>query len=58
MAIGRTGSQVGLFDGVDTSLLNAEARKNVPHEESPSRFIYLCPKHFELEVGSLRPNED
>jgi len=36
----RTASQVGFFDGVDTSLLNAEARKKIPHEESPSRFIY------------------
>lgn len=40
VAIGRTVSQVEFFAGVNTSLLNAEARKNVPHEESPSRFIY------------------
>ena len=49
---------MGILDGVDTSLLNNEGRKNISLDESRSRFIYLCPKHFELEVGTLRRNED
>jgi hypothetical protein len=45
--------EVGILDGVDTSLLNNEARKNIFLDESRSRFIYLCPKHWELGVGQL-----
>ena len=48
----------GIFDGVDTVLLNEEGRKNIPLGENRSRFIYLCPDHFELGVGKLKPNED
>lgn len=43
---------MGILDGVDTSLLNNEGRKNISLDESRSRFIYLCPKHFELGVGT------
>ena len=45
--------EVGILDGVDTSLLNNEARKNICLDETRSRFIYLCPKHFEQGVGSI-----
>jgi len=48
--------QEGIFDGVDTLLLNAEGRKNTL-DENRSRFIYLCPEHFELGVGKLNPDE-
>ena len=47
-----------IFDGVDTVLLNEEGRKNIPFGENRSRFIYLCPDHFELGVGNLKSNED
>ena len=32
----------GIFDGVDTVLLNEKGRKNIPLGENRSRFIYLC----------------
>jgi len=51
-------SAIGLFDGVDSSLLNIEGQKNVRLDENRSRFIYLCPDHFELGVGNLKSNED
>jgi len=51
-------SAIGLFDGIDSSLLNSEGRKNVPFDENRSRFIYLCPEHFELGVGNFNANED
>ena len=50
--------EVGILDGVDTSLLNNEGRKNISLDESRSRFIYLCPKHFELGVGQLTSDKD
>jgi hypothetical protein len=50
--------EVGILDGVDTSLLNNEARKNIFLDESRSRFIYLCPKHWELGVGQLISDKD
>jgi hypothetical protein len=51
-------SAIGLFDGVDTSLLNLKGRENVPLDENLSRFIYLCSEHFELGVGNPKSNED
>jgi hypothetical protein len=42
--------QIGLFDGVDSILLNAEGQKHIATE--PTRFIYLCPEHFKLGVGA------
>ena len=48
----------GIFDGVNTVLLNEEGRKNILLGENRSGFIYLCPDHFELGVGKLEPNED
>ena len=39
-------------------LLNAEGLKNVPSDTKGSRFIYLCPNHFELGIGKLEPNDD
>jgi hypothetical protein len=50
--------EMGILDGVDTSLLNDEGRKNVFLAESPSRFIYLCERHFELGVGQLTSDKD
>ena len=40
--------EVGLFDGMPSSLLNPEAHKNIP--VTKNRFISLCPKHFELGI--------
>lgn len=45
--------EIGLWDGVENSLLNAEGRKNIRVTEAPTRFTYLCPKHFALGVGIL-----
>ena len=39
--------EVGILDGVDTSLLNNEARKNIFLDESHSRFII-----FARSIGS------
>jgi hypothetical protein len=50
--------EVGILDGVDTSLLNNEARKKIFVDERRSRFIYLCPKHWELGVGQLISDKD
>jgi hypothetical protein len=50
--------EVGILDGVDTSLLNNEARKNIFLDESRCRFIYLCPKHWELGIGQLTSDND
>ena len=50
--------EVGILDGVDTSLLNNEALKHIFLDESRSRFIYLCPKHWELGVGQLISDKD
>lgn len=50
--------EVGILDGVDTSLLNNEARKNICLDETRSRFIYLCPKHWNLGVGQLTSDKD
>ena len=50
--------EIGILDGVEMSLLNEEGRKNIFLDESRSRFIYLCAKHFELGVGQLTPDKD
>jgi len=50
--------EIGIFDGVTNSLLNVDGRKHVVIDETPARFIFLCPKHFELGVGNLKLNED
>ena len=42
--------KVGLFDGVENTLLNAEGQKNVGKEFR--RFLYLCPEHFKLAIGT------
>ena len=42
--------EVGLFDGAPSSLLSAEVRKKISVDKS--RFINLCPNHFELGVAS------
>jgi hypothetical protein len=42
----------GLFDGVRDSLLNAVGRHNTKKNIS-DRFIFLCPTHFYLAVGTL-----
>jgi len=46
---------IGHFDGVDTSLLNTEGRKNIPVNDT--RFIYLCAKHFRIGVAHFNPDE-
>jgi hypothetical protein len=50
--------EIGIFDGVTNSLLNVDGRKHVVIDETPAKFIFLCPKHFELGVGNLKLNED
>jgi hypothetical protein len=50
--------EIGILDGVEMSLLNEEGRKNIFLDESRSRFMYLCAKHFELGVGQLTPDKD
>jgi len=47
----------GIFDDVNTFLLNEKGRKHIPLGENRSRFIYLCPDHFELGVGKLKPTK-
>jgi hypothetical protein len=42
--------KVGLFDGVENTLLNAEGQKNVGKDFR--RFLYLCPEHFKLAIGT------
>lgn len=43
-------SEMGILDGVNTVLLNAETRNNlIPH----SRFVFLCPKHFKIAMANL-----
>ena len=44
---------MGVFAGIHKSLLNAEGRKNTSADET--RFIYLCPEHFDLGMGN-KPN--
>jgi hypothetical protein len=51
-------TEMGILDGVEMSLLNNEGRKNILLSESPSRFIYLCEKHFELGVGQLTSDKE
>jgi hypothetical protein len=42
---------VGLWDGVEARLLNQGGKKNVT--PNTSRFVYLCPEHFQLAIGNL-----
>lgn len=43
----------GVFDGVQSLLLNPQGQISIDTTQSGSRFIFLCPKHFELGVGHL-----
>jgi hypothetical protein len=43
---------------LDTVLLNEDGRKSIPVDENRTRFIYLCPKHFELGIGNLKVTEN
>jgi len=43
--------QIGLWDGVEPRLLNEEGKKKI--NPNGSRFLYLCPEHFQLAVGNL-----
>ena len=43
-------STSGVFNGLNTILLNAEARKNLKED---SRFVFLCPKNFKLAMANL-----
>jgi len=45
--------EMGLWDGVENVLLNSEGQRNVLTKEAPTRFTYLCPKHFALGVATL-----
>ena len=49
--------KVGLWDGLRSSVLNAEGRINVGVTEAATRFTYLCPYHFRLGVGSLNQSK-
>lgn len=42
--------EVGFFDGAQKTLLNAEGEKNV--RAMRRRFVYLCPEHFKLAIGT------
>jgi hypothetical protein len=42
--------EVGFFDGVQKTVLNAEGRKNIT--ETRRTFVFLCTKHFKLAMGS------
>jgi len=46
--------EVGIFDGAPRTLLSAEGHKSISVE---SRFINLCPEHFELGVASPNPTK-
>ena len=46
---------IGLFDGVNPTLLNDIGRQNIPINET--RFIYLCPQHFRRGVAHFNPDE-
>ena len=42
--------EVGFFDGVQKTVLNAEGRKNIT--ETRRTFVVLCPEHVMLSVGN------
>jgi hypothetical protein len=44
--------EVGILDGVDTSLPNNEGRKNISLDEGRFRFIYLCPNISARSISS------
>jgi hypothetical protein len=43
-------SEIGFFEGLDKTRLNDEGKR---HIFDFLRFIFLCPRHFELGVGTL-----
>jgi len=47
-------SEIGVFDGLNTDVLTAEARKNFKDD---SRFVFLCPKHFTIAMANLNVND-
>ena len=42
--------EVGVFDGVASTLLAAKGQKNI--REVSRRFVYLCPEHFKLALAT------
>ena len=48
-------SEIGVFDGLNIVLLNAEVRKNL---KGDSRFVFLCPKHFILATVNIKLDEE
>lgn len=47
--------EIGDFDGLNTVLLNAEARKNL---KGNSRFIFLCPNHLKTAMANINLGEE
>jgi hypothetical protein len=43
--------EFGVFDGVQKTLLNAKGRQNI--RQVLRKFVFLCPEHFKLGVGTL-----
>jgi len=56
--IGWTVSRKGYSTAWTLSCSTPKVEKNIPLDKNQSRFIYLCPKHFELAVGKLKPDEN
>ena len=48
-------AEFGVFDGLNTVLLNVEARKNL---ENDSRFVFLCPEHFKVAMVNINLGEE
>ena len=48
-------TEIGVFDGLNTDALSAEARKNLKGE---SRLVFLCPKHFKVAMANLNVNDE
>ena len=48
--------EIGVFDGVNTVFLNAEARKNLRKDRS--RFVLLCPHHLKNAMANLNAETD
>ena len=47
--------EFGVFDGLNTILLNAEARENL---KADCRFVFLCPSHFQLAMANLSLDDE
>ena len=45
----------GVFDGLNTVLLNAEFCKSLKND---STFVFLCPEHFKVAMANLSLNDE